>query len=161
MPITYRRHPVADCDPTTLYRILWLRVQVFVVEQRAAYDELDGRDIEPGAELLWAEEDGAVLSTARVLLEPGALRIGRVATAPVARSRGVASELMRRAVDRCLELDADVPILLDAQEHLVPWYQRFGFEVSGPRHHEDGIPHFPMTRAAGVAAQWPAAPTGG
>ncbi|WP_210479306.1 GNAT family N-acetyltransferase [Naasia sp. SYSU D00948] len=147
MPLEYHHRVLADCDPETLYRILWLRVRVFVVEQNAAYEDLDGRDLEPGAELLWAEEDGQVLSTVRILREPGALRIGRVATAVAARSRGVASELMRRALERCTELDAGAPILLDAQAHLVPWYSRFGFEVSGERYLEDGIPHLPMRRS--------------
>lgn len=147
MPIELHRAAVPEIDPGTLYRVLWLRVSVFVVEQQAAYPELDGRDLEPGAELLWAEEDGRVLSTARVLHEPGALRIGRVATAPEARSRGVASTIMRAAVERCDEIGPGLPILLDAQEHLVDWYGRFGFIVEGNRHFEDGIPHRAMRRA--------------
>lgn len=146
MTITLHRSPAAALDPVLLYRLLELRVAVFVVEQHAAYADLDGRDVEPGAELLWAEEDGAVLSTARVLREPGALRIGRVATAAAARSRGVASALMRDAVDRCTELDPALPVLLDAQEHLADWYARFGFVATDDRHVEDGIPHVTMRR---------------
>lgn len=152
MTIEYRRATVVGCDPETLYRILWLRVQVFVVEQEAAYPELDGRDIEAGAELLWAEEDGEVLATLRILTKPEGLRIGRVATAVAARSRGVASELMRRAVTRCAELDASAPIALDAQKHLADWYARFGFAISGDEFVEDEIPHVPMLRAAVAAA---------
>lgn len=144
MPIEYRRSAAAAMDPVLLYRLLELRNAVFVVEQRAAYDDLDGRDVEPGAELLWAEEDGAVLSTLRVLREADALRIGRVATAASARSRGVASALMRLGVQRCRELDARLPVLLGAQEHLAPWYGRFGFVLDGPGYAEDGIPHVPM-----------------
>jgi ElaA protein len=144
--IEYHRAPVAEIAPETLYRLLWLRVSVFVVEQRAAYPEIDGRDIEPGSELLWAEEDGVVLSTARVLREPGALRIGRVATAPDARSRGVASALMRAAVERCEAIDSALPILLDAQEQLVDWYGRFGFVAEGEGFVEDDIPHRAMRR---------------
>jgi ElaA protein len=142
--ITLHRSAAADLDPVVLYRLLELRVAVFVVEQRAAYPDLDGRDVEPGAELLHAEEDGVVLGTARVLRDPGALRIGRVATSPAARSRGVASMLMRAAVDRCTELAPDLPVLLDAQEHLAGWYARFGFAVDGERYLEDDIPHVPM-----------------
>jgi ElaA protein len=135
-------------DAVTLYRLLELRVAVFVVEQAAAYPDLDGRDVEDGAELLWAEEDGAVLGTARVLRDPGTMRIGRVATAPAARSRGVASALMRLAVERCAEREPGLPIVLDAQEHLAGWYARFGFAISGAGFVEDDIPHVPMTRPA-------------
>lgn len=145
--LTYHRATVAETDPLALYAILRLRVEVFVVEQRAAYPDLDGRDVEDGAELLWADDDGAVVATLRVLRDPdGAQRVGRVATAASARSRGVASELMRRGVERCAERDPAAPVRLDAQEHLAAWYGRFGFVVDGPGFDEDGIPHVPMTR---------------
>lgn len=146
MLFTSHRAPVADIDPQTLYRILWLRVSVFVVEQEAAYPEIDGRDIEPGAELMWAEAGGEVVATLRVLTESHAMRIGRVATAPSARGQGVAAELMRRAVALCDETAPGSPIVLDAQAHLEGWYARFGFVVSGEPFSEDGIPHLPMRR---------------
>lgn len=146
MPVTVHRSPVADIAPLTLYRILWMRVAVFVVEQEAAYPEIDGRDIEPGAELFWAADGDDVLATLRVLREPANTRIGRVATAPEARGRGIAADLMRAAIEL---LDAEapgIPILLDAQAHLASWYGRFGFVVSGAPFAEDGIPHVPMRR---------------
>ena len=146
MTVDYVLAPVAEMDPLTLYRVLWLRVGVFVVEQEAAYPEIDGRDIEPGAELMWAEADGDVVSTLRVLAEPDAMRIGRVATAASARGRGVAAELMRRAVARCEERAPGLPIVLDAQAQLEGWYARFGFAVAGAPFSEDGIPHLPMRR---------------
>ena len=146
MPLDYHLAPVAEIDPLTLYRLLWLRVSVFVVEQEAAYAEIDGRDIEPGAELMWAEEAGDVVSTLRVLAEDGLLRIGRVATAASARGRGVAAELMRRGVERCEQRSPGTPIVLDAQAQLSGWYARFGFVVSGEPFSEDGIPHLPMRR---------------
>ncbi len=146
MVVTVHRSAVADIAPLTLYRILWMRVAVFVVEQEAAYPEIDGRDIEPGAELFWAADGDEILATLRVLREAGNTRIGRVATAPAARGRGIAADLMRAAIDL---LDAEapgIPILLDAQAHLAPWYGRFGFVVSGAPFAEDGIPHVPMRR---------------
>ena len=45
----------ADLDPLTLYRILELRVAVFVVEQACAYPELDGRDVEVTTRHLWID----------------------------------------------------------------------------------------------------------
>lgn len=147
MSVTLHRAPVAQIPPGTLYRILWLRVSVFVVEQDAAYPEIDGRDIEAGAELMWAEEfSGDVLATLRVLRASGNTRIGRVATAAHARGRGLAADLLRAAIE---VLDAEapgIPILLDAQAHLADWYGRFGFVVSGAPFAEDGIPHVPMRR---------------
>lgn len=142
---------LAEIPATTLYRILWLRVSVFVVEQEAAYPELDGRDIEPGALIGWAEEGGEVLGTLRLLDEGDRWRIGRVVTGPAARGRGVGADLMRRAIDHAFASDPARPFVLDAQEHLAPWYGRFGFVTSGARYIEDRIPHVPMTRPAGAA----------
>lgn len=146
MPVTYQCAAVAEIAPETLYRMLWLRLRVFVVEQGAAYPELDGRDIEPDAELMWASDGDEVLSTLRILRDPAQMRIGRVATDAAARGRGIAGELMRRAVARCDERAPGWPVVLDAQSQLADWYGRFGFEVSGPAFSEDGIPHVPMTR---------------
>lgn len=148
MAVTFHRSPVAEISPLTLYRLLWLRVSVFVVEQEAAYPEIDGRDIEPRAELMWAEEEasGAVLATLRILREERNTRIGRVATAAAARGRGLAAELMRAAIALLDREAPGIPILLDAQAQLADWYGRFGFVVAGEPFAEDGIPHLPMRR---------------
>jgi ElaA protein len=69
MPLTFHAAPIRDVPIETLYRILWLRSAVFVVEQEAAYDDIDGRDLEPGTVQCWAAEDGMVLSTLRILVE--------------------------------------------------------------------------------------------
>ncbi len=148
MSVVVRHAALRDLDPVVLYRLLELRIDVFVVEQAAAYPDIDGRDAEPGAELMWAEEDGDVLATLRILAEPEAMRIGRVATARHARGRGIAADLMERAVARCIELRPSAPILLDAQAHLVDWYGRFGFVVEGEPFSEDDIPHRRMRRPA-------------
>jgi ElaA protein len=143
--VTITAAPVAAIDPVTLYRILALRVDVFVVEQECSYPELDGRDLEPSTRLVWAERDGLVLATLRVLTEPrGALRIGRVATAVPARGAGLAAALMWRT----LELAGSREVHLHAQSYLVEWYERFGFAVAGDEYLDDGILHTPMVRAS-------------
>jgi len=147
--VQFRISSVALIDPLRLYDLLRLRVDVFVVEQECAYPELDGRDVEADAVMLWAEEDDTVLATVRLLVDHSddgddALRIGRVATATAARGRGLAADLMRLALDRA----EGRLVRLDAQAHLEGWYARFGFVVDGPGFLEDGIPHVPMSRAA-------------
>jgi ElaA protein len=137
---------LADLDPVTLYRILALRTDVFVVEQNCPYPELDGRDLEPAARQLWAaDDDGTVLATLRLLEDAdGVSRIGRVATAKNARGGGHAAKLMEHA----LELAGARPVVLDAQTYLEGWYARFGFVRDGDEFVEDGIPHVPMRRDA-------------
>ena len=137
--------PLAEIDPVTLYRILALRSEVFVVEQDCVYLDADGRDLEPGARQLWLADGDAVIATLRLLRDPdGRVRLGRVATTPAARRGGRAAAMMRRA----LEIAGDAEIVLDAQTYLVDWYARFGFERDGADFVEDGIPHTPMRRAA-------------
>ncbi|MDJ1115444.1 GNAT family N-acetyltransferase [Microbacterium dauci] len=144
--VMFHQAAVADIAPADLYRILWLRVQVFVVEQAAAYEELDGRDIETGAVLLWCTDGDDVLATLRLLDDGDAWRIGRVATAASARGRGLAAQLMDAAIATAAAKDAGRPFVLDAQLHLADWYGRFGFVVDGPEFVEDNIPHVPMRR---------------
>lgn len=143
-----------DLDAGTLYRILQLRVDVFVVEQQCPFLDLDGRDLEPGTRWLWATEDGKVIATLRILREDRATaRIGRVATARQARASGVATVLMRRALEvldadaaSADDLPAGIEVVLDAQTPLAAWYQRLGFEPAGAEYLEDGISHLPMRR---------------
>ncbi len=135
----------ADLDPATLYAILRLRVDVFVVEQDCPYPELDGRDLEPATRQFWCTGAGSeVVATLRLLYDddPGVWRIGRVAVAPAARGSGLVTALMTAAHD---ELGGRRSVL-DAQSHLVGMYARFGYLVDGPEYIEDGIPHTPMRR---------------
>ncbi len=134
-----------ELDALTLYLLLRLRVDVFVVEQQCPYVELDGRDVEPDTLHAWLPDDsGEPLAYLRVLRDgPGPRRIGRVATAQRARGRGLGRTLVRRALDEC----AAEPVVLDAQAHLLRWYERLGFVRDGDDFIEDGIPHVPMRLA--------------
>ncbi|MBX7268295.1 GNAT family N-acetyltransferase [Micromonospora sp. Llam7] len=133
----------ADLDARTFHDLVRLRVDVFVVEQECAYPEIDGRDVEPGTRHVWLAHDGAPVAYLRILAEPdGSARIGRVVVAPTARSAGHAGRLMTAALAEI----GDRPCVLDAQSHLVDFYTRHGFTVSGPEYVEDGIPHIPMHR---------------
>jgi ElaA protein len=144
---TVRVASFAELDAPTLYRLLKLRVDVFVVEQKCAYPELDGRDLEPETRHLWIEDGaGAPLAYLRVLREPdGAARIGRVVTAPHARGRGLAAALMAAALREI----GDRPSRLDAQTHVAGFYARFGYRVAGEEYLDEGIPHVPMARPGG------------
>jgi ElaA protein len=129
-----------------LYDLLRLRCDVFVVEQACAYPELDGRDAERGTTHHWivgGPGEPTVIAYLRTLTEPdGTVRIGRVATAPSARGRGLAARLVEH-----VGAAIHGPIVLDAQSHLAEWYRRLGYEPVGGEFVEDGIPHVPMRRS--------------
>ena len=134
----------ADLDNRTLYNLLRLRTDVFVVEQRCPYPELDGRDLEPATRHLWTTDAAGPSAYLRLLEDGTTDRIGRVCTRIDARGAGLAADLMRSALTLCAGRD----VVLDAQSHLAEWYRRLGFEAEGAEFIEDGIPHTPMRRAA-------------
>ena len=132
-----------DLDTTTLYEILKLRCEVFVVEQKCIYADLDGRDTEPGTRHLWLSRGEDMLAYLRILDDGDTERIGRVVVAPAARGEGHAQRLMAEA----LTVVGNRPSVVHAQAHLVRFYAKFGYEQTGPEYLEDGIPHVPMLRA--------------
>ncbi|GIM90475.1 GNAT family N-acetyltransferase [Paractinoplanes toevensis] len=142
MPDDLRSASFADLDTTTLYGILKLRSDVFVVEQDCVYPDLDGRDTEPGTRHVWFERDGEIRAYLRVLQDGETQRIGRVVTAPKARGTGLAARL----VEEALTIIGNRPSALEAQAYLANFYAKFGFQQTGPEYIEDGIPHIPMRR---------------
>ena len=119
----------AKMDATTAHDVFRLRQQVFVVEQGDPYDDLDGRDTEPGTVHVVLRDDAdEVVGVARVLDDGDEWRIGRVALAARARGRGLSGPLMTA----CLEVCQGRPVVLAAQSPLADWYATFGFEVCGP-----------------------------
>lgn len=139
--------PFSELGTLTAHALWRLRQDVFVVEQRCAYPDLDGRDVEPGTRhVLLTAPGGELLGCARVLDDAPAWRIGRVALAAHARGRGLADRLIAAALDDCARRDATRDVVLNAQTPLAPWYATFGFAVDGPEYPEDGIRHLPMRR---------------
>jgi len=136
-----------DLDAATLYELLRLRVEVFVVEQDCAYPELDGRDLASQTRHFWLQEPGGeVISTLRLMEENpngGKLfRIGRVCTKASERGHGYTARLMQAALADIGEHRCEI----NAQTYLIEMYFRHGFVVDGDEFVEDGIPHVPMVR---------------
>lgn len=149
MSIVARRSWAKDLDAATLYELLKLRVEVFVVEQATPYPELDGRDLLAETRHFWLEgPDGQVVSTLRLMEEhPGGekvFRIGRVCTKRTERGQGHTTRLMQAAL---AEVGAD-PCRIDAQTYLEAMYVKHGFVRDGDEFLDDGIPHVPMLRNA-------------
>ena len=137
-----------DLHTRLLYDVLALRSAVFVVEQECAYQDIDGLDLVEGTVHVLGRDGEVVAAYARVLApdaEHATPRIGRVIVAAQARGRGLARELMARAVQVC-EDRWPGPIELGAQAHLTGFYGSLGFEPVGEPYDEDGILHQWMRR---------------
>lgn len=143
---TLHRAWAPDLSPATLYELLRLRVDVFVVEQAVPYSELDGRDLEASTRHYWLVGGGQpapVLGYLRLLEEPtGEFRIGRVCTARSVRGHGLGRQLMEAGLAEV----GDRPCVLDAQEHLTGFYRNYGFSPTGEPYDWDGVAHVPMRR---------------
>ncbi len=149
MTLALRHSWGPDLDAASLYALLRLRVEVFVVEQACPYPELDGRDLQPTTRHFWLDDAGGqVISTLRLMREGGpaapVFRIGRVCTRASERGRGHTTRLMQAALAEV----GEQPCRLSAQSYLADMYARHGFVVDGAEFVEDGIPHVPMMRLA-------------
>ncbi|WP_426198642.1 GNAT family N-acetyltransferase [Pseudomonas sp. DC3200b2] len=138
-----------DLDKYALYQVLRLRCEVFVVEQRCPYQDVDGQDLDGDTHHLLGYEDGVLLAYLRLLApaEPGAApAIGRVITAPAGRGRGLGHALLEQGLIACERLWPGQPLYLSAQAHLQGYYGRYGFRAEGEVYLEDGIAHVDMRR---------------
>lgn len=147
MTVALHRAWARDLNAPTLYALLALRVEVFVVEQACPYPELDGRDLESQTRHFWLEKsDGEVISVLRLLEDhPGGetvFRIGRVCTKASERGHGYTNRLMAAALAEV----GDQPCRISAQTYLADMYARYGFAIDGAEFDEDGIAHVPMSR---------------
>ncbi|MEV0292871.1 GNAT family N-acetyltransferase [Nocardia sp. NPDC050710] len=144
--VALKRSWAQDLDTATLYQLLKLRVEVFVVEQKCAYPELDGLDLLPETRHFWLDDEGEVISTLRLLEEHAggvkSFRIGRLCTAAPVRGHGYTTRLVKAALAEV----GSATVRLSAQTYLVDMYAKFGFKPDGEEFVEDGIMHLPMRR---------------
>lgn len=133
-----------------LYELLKLRVDVFIVEQNCAYQELDEKDRHPDTlHLTGRNENGELVAYLRILPpglsfdRPG---IGRVVVSKRSRGQGLCHLMMKQAVDEVCRIWPGMGIRISAQAYLEGFYATFGFEKASDVYLEDGIPHMEMIR---------------
>lgn len=118
-----------------------LRRVVFIEEQGVSEaDELDDRDDE-AIHLL--AMDGVALGSARLLVEGGTGKIGRVCVLAEARGRGIGAALIRAAVEKFRSMGLE-KAKLGAQVHALGFYESLGFQSFGPVYDDAGIAHRDM-----------------
>jgi ElaA protein len=139
----------------TLYALLRLRAEVFVVEQACVFQDLD--DADPDClHLLGQTHEGSLSPLqAYARLVPAGLKfaeasIGRVITARAVRGSGLGHGLMQQAVHQLHQLWGVQAIRIGAQARLQDFYRQHGFEAVGAPYFEDGIAHIDMLRAAAL-----------
>jgi ElaA protein len=143
--ITWSCKSFTELTNEELYKILQLRMAVFVVEQNCVYQDCDDKDQQSYHYMGWKKNKLVAYSR---LLPPGIAyanpSIGRVVTSPLVRGNKIGRELMKRSINKTIELFGKVSITIGAQLYLKDFYESFGFIKTGDIYLEDGIEHIKM-----------------
>ncbi len=145
MSLRWTLTPFLELTIDQLYKILQLRIAVFVVEQHCIFQDADDKDREAWHLCGW---DGDSLVAYSRILPPGIsymeASIGRVLTARSVRGEKLGKELMQRSVEAVYQLFGKTSIQIGAQLYLQKFYEGFGFRKNSDIYHEDDIPHIKM-----------------
>lgn len=138
----------AELDTLTLYNLLQLRVDVFVVEQNCPYPELDDRDLDMNTRHIILKKGDKVIAYARVLAPSMVFdnfpAIGRLCVSQTARRLGLGRVLVEKSISVAKQLWPATDIYISAQCYLEQFYQQLGFTTAGESYLEDDIPHITM-----------------
>lgn len=128
-----------------LYKIMQLRMAVFVVEQHCIFQDADDKDQHAWHLCAWNDEELVAYTR---LLPPGIsyteASIGRVLNAKSVRGKNVGKELMERSIEGVYQLFGKGAIKIGAQLYLKKFYEGFGFATCGDIYLEDEIEHIKM-----------------
>lgn len=146
-PIGWQVKPFAELTGREVHDLMRLRVDVFVVEQRCVYPEIDGQDT-GATHVLGTTPDGRLAAYARIIPPHGSQppHIGRVIVHPAFRGMHLGRHLMHRTLGALTDMHGSRRSALAAQAYLVGFYGSFGFVPVSEVYLWDGIPHVDMTR---------------
>lgn len=126
-----------------LYEILKARAEIFVVEQNIKYVDMD--DVDYKSFHCFLENDGKVSAYLRAFFKDEnerIVKIGRVLT--IEHGKGVGRKLLEESMPEIIRFFKPDKIVIDAQKHAVPFYEKFGFSVTSDDFLEEGIIHQAM-----------------
>lgn len=117
-----------------------IRRQVFCVEQNVS-EEIEMDEFDEIATHILAYIDDKPVGTARWRFTAEGAKMERFAVMKDARGKGVGEELVKYTLDKLKDNEF---IYLNAQESVIKFYEKFGFEIVGDRFYEANIPHKKM-----------------
>jgi len=134
-----------DLGSDRLYEILKLRSEVFVVEQKCAYQDLDNKD-EKALHLV-GEKNNKIIAYTRIFKKGDFFKnssIGRVLVKKKYRNKDYGRKIMTSSIEKLKKDPKEEIIELSAQKYLLKFYSELGFEKVGEEYLEDNIPHVKM-----------------
>ncbi|MFD1484242.1 GNAT family N-acetyltransferase [Lacticaseibacillus baoqingensis] len=139
---------MTELTPDEFYAVMKLRVDTFVVEQKRIYPEVDANDRQ-AYHIFTQDDTGAVLAYARAFTEAdGTVTFGRVVVAKDHRGQELGAQLLDQILSCCQAHWPNQPIVIEAQQQVVGFYQRRGFKAEGAPFLFNSTPHVRMRRAA-------------
>lgn len=138
----YKKY-LSELDTLEFYKILKLRIDIFVCEQERIYHELDEKDL-TAMHLFHVNEQEEVDAYARVFVEDRKVVFGRLVTATSARGKGLGNRLVEEILIFCEKEWPRKIIEIEAQEQVVGLYEKFGFVSQGEPFIFESTPHIKM-----------------
>ena len=134
-----------DLHRDDLYEILKFRQEIFVVEQKSWYLDVDGLD-QASLHLIVRNKENL---TGYLRLTPPGIKyietsIGRVSIHVKHRGEGLGDQLLTMGIEKGKEVYGSGEFRISAQEHLISYYEKHDFKAQGSPYDEDGIPHVEM-----------------
>lgn len=134
-----------ELNAEEIYEILKIRNEVFIVEQKCPYQDCDGKDKK--SYHLYFQDGGKIIAYLRILkkgVSYDEISIGRVLVLKNYRGKGIAREMLLKAIN-FVELNLnEKEIKIQAQTYLVNFYRSLGFKEISKEYLEDNIPHIDM-----------------
>ena len=128
-----------------LYQALRLRSEVFVIEQKCIYLDVDNKD--PKCHHLFLFEGDDLAAYTRLVpagVSFAEISIGRVVVSAAFRGQGLARKLMDESIVQAYRVFGKQPIRIGAQYYLKDFYTSLGFEQQTDIYLEDDIGHIEM-----------------
>ncbi|TAE48028.1 MAG: GNAT family N-acetyltransferase [Bacteroidetes bacterium] len=145
--LIWRSSSFSNLNVFELYELLRLRSEIFIVEQKCLYQDLDGKDRK--ADHLFAVDGEHIVAACRIFgpdMVYDEASIGRVVVSEASRGKSLGHALMERALAEVEEKHGPVPVKISAQAHLQGFYNRHGFVTVSEEYLEDGLPHVAMRK---------------
>ena len=114
-----------------------VRIEVFVIEQNVPVElEWDEGD-EVSTHAVAYDEQGQPVATGRLLPDG---HVGRMAVSQSLRGKGIGKQVLIALLEQARQ-DGHQELVLHAQTHAIPFYERQGFIVEGEEFIEADMPH--------------------
>ncbi|QPC46104.1 GNAT family N-acetyltransferase [Mangrovibacillus cuniculi] len=131
-------------DSLDLQEVLQVRRSVFIEEQQIPESlEMDGLD--SIAAHVIVKEDDMPVATGRLRNVQGEAKVERVAVLKSSRGKGLGKLVMDSLEEYALQQKFSA-IVLNAQEHAIPFYTTLGYLPASNLYEEAGIPHMKMKK---------------